>query len=117
MVDRNLVIKVRGGMYSTEEGMSLIIPPSGFDWRATVGSVPGVVDPFSENVAQQFPLGTKLIYGEQTFRYARMGAVAGVAGSLYQAVVPLAGHINEVIGAPAVGAVVIDWTPNTDTLW
>lgn len=115
MTDRNLVIKHRGGIYTTGEGMVLEIPPSGFDWRAVVGGSPGVQDPFGENVNQQFPLGTKLIYGEETFRYARMGAVAGVAGSLYQAVVPLAGHINEAIDVPALADTGIAFTPNTAT--
>jgi len=115
MVDRNLVIKHRGGIYTTGEGMVLTIPPSGFDWRAVMGGVPGVVDPYGENVAQEFPLGTKLIYGEETYRYSRMGAVAGVTGSLYQAVVPLAGHINEVCGVGAVGDTTLAFTPNTDS--
>ena len=115
MVDRNLVVKTRGGSYSTEEGMMVTVPPSGFDWRTTVGSIPGVIDPFGESSTQQWPLGTKLEYGEQIFRYCKNGAVTGVAGSLYQAVVPLAGHINEVCGVAAVGDVTIAFTPNTDS--
>ena len=115
MADRNLVIKHRGGIYTTGEGLVLTIPPSGFDWRAVVGGAPGVEDPFGESAAQRFPLGTKLEYGEEVFRYCKMGATAGVASSLYQAVVPLAGHINEAIDVPALGDTGIAFTPNTDT--
>ncbi len=115
MVDRNLVIKHRGGIYTTGEGMELHVPPSGFDWRAVVGGSPGVIDPYSENVAQQFPLGSKLVYGEEVYRYAKNGAVAGAVSELMQAVVPLAGHINEVIGTHSIGSTTIDFTPNTAT--
>ena len=114
MVSRNLVLKHRGGIYTTGEGMELHVGPSGFDWRTIVGGSPGVIDPFGESVFQEYPLGSKLVYGEQTFRYTKMGAVAGVASSLYQAVVPLAGHINEVCGIAAIGDNTIAFTPNTD---
>jgi hypothetical protein len=113
MADRNLVIKHRGGIYSTGEGMVLTIPPSGFDWRAVVGGSPGVVDPFAFTLAQEFPLGTKLEYGLRKFRYAQNGGTLGEIGALEQAVVPLAGHINEVVGTHAVGDVAITFTPNT----
>ncbi len=115
MVDRNATRYHRGGTFRTREGMQLQIPLSGFDWRAIVGGIPGVVDPYGENAAQQFPLGTKLVNGEETFRYCLMGATAGVVSSLYQAVVPLAGHINEAIDVPAVGDTGIAFTPNTAT--
>ena len=110
MADRNLDVYFRSGRFTTREGMMLDIPPSGFDWRA-IGGVPAVVDPYAESLTQQFPLGTKLVYGSRVYRYGRMGATAGVAGNLYQAVVPLAGHIDEVIGTHAVGATAIDFTP------
>lgn len=115
MVDRNLVQKLRGSILTTGEGMELHIPPSGFDWRAIHGGGPGVIDPFSENAAQQWPMGTRLVYGERQFRYARANNVAIEVSALVQTRVPLAGHINEVIGTHAIGSVTIDFTPNTVT--
>lgn len=115
MVDRNLVQKHRGGQYGTSEGMILEIPPSGFDWQAVIGAIPGVVDPYGESAEQQFPLGSKLIYGEEVYRYCKNGGVAGAVSELMQAVVPLAGHINEVLGTHAIGSTTINFTPNTAT--
>ena len=115
MADRNLVIKHRGGIYTTGEGMELHVPPSGFDWRAVMGGSPGVIDPYAESVFQQFPLGSKLVYGEEIYRYCQNGGVALKVSNLTQALVPLAGHINEAIGEPSVGDTTIAFTPNTAT--
>ena len=114
MVDRNLNDYFRSGSTSTRDGMLVEIPPSGFDWRAVQG-VPPVIDPYAESATQQFPFGTKLTYGEEVLRYSLAGAVAIEVGALCQAVVPLAGHINEAIDAPAVGDTGIAFTPNTVT--
>ena len=111
MSDRNLSKYYRGGRYGTREGMILEIPPSGFDWGSVI---PPVIDPFAESATQAFPLGTKLIYGQKTFRYAKCGGTGiSIVGVLVQAVVPLAGHINEAIDEPVVGDTGIAFTPNT----
>ena len=81
-------------------------PPTGLE-----GLDYSVPNPYESSVVQRWPLGTKLTYGLQTFRYAKNGGVAGAPGKLYQSVVPLAGHITEVIGEPAIGALTIDFTP------
>ena len=112
MTDRNLTTKRYSQVQMTREGMYLYLPPSDL---VEVGGIPGVIDPFAESSGQQFPLGTKLVYAEREFRYAKMGATVGVAGNLYQSVVPLAGRIDEAIGTPAVGDTTIDFTPNTVT--
>ena len=54
------------------------------------------LDVLTDHTAQQFPLGTKLedLIGNRTFRYCQLGAVAGVAGALYQSAVPVAHHVN-----------------------
>lgn len=114
MADRNLSTYFRGGRFGTREGMIIEIPPSGFDWLSA-GGIPAVVDPWTTGATQTFPLGTKLIYGDRVFRYMKMGATAGVVGKTYQSVVPLAGHIDEVIAAAAVGDKTITFTPNTLT--
>jgi hypothetical protein len=112
MADRNLTNMRANGVYTTREGMVLEIPA---DDVFKVNYIPRTVDPFSQSTSQEFPLGTKLTYADRVFRYALNGAVLGVTGSLYQAVVPLAGHIDEVIGTHGIGDTAIDFTPNTVT--
>ena len=113
MADRNIKTRVRTAKYTNTSGMELSVPPSDL---VVVKDIPSVIDPFTTNdVVQKFPLGTKLVYGERAYRYAGAGGVAFVVGSLYQSVVPLVGHIDEVIGSPAVGAVTIDFTPAVDS--
>ncbi len=115
MVDRNLIAFFRGGKFGTREGMLIDLPPSGFDWRAVNRALPAVIDPFLESSFQEFPLGTKLTYGEQVFRYARCKSDTAIeVSALCQAVVPLAGHIAETgTVAQAVGDTQITFTPNT----
>src|SRR3990167_531195 len=104
----------RGGLFTTTDGMLVEIPPSGFNWR-TVRHVIGSIDPFAEEATQQFPLGTKLTYGEEVYRYTRCGGTGIEVSALCQAVVPLAGHINEAIDAPLINTYAIAFTPNTVT--
>lgn len=113
MADRNLTTGFRRPRLFTNEGMELIFPPSAVK---EVDSIPAKIDPFLTNSAtQEFPLGTKLVYGDRVFRYVLAGGTSLVAGSLYQSVVPLAGHIDEAIDAPAVGTSVISFTPAATT--
>lgn len=51
-------------------------------------------DPFSESSTQLYPLGTKLEYGDRTFRYAKMGATGtdAKAGKLLQTKTAVADH-------------------------
>lgn len=112
MADRNLTTRMMTQIFTNREGMKLWLPPSDV---VEVGGIPAIIDPWAESVGQKYPLGTKLTYGEREFVYAKMGATAGVPGNLYQAVVPLAGHIDEAIDTPAVGDTTIAFTPNTVT--
>lgn len=108
MVDRNQSTKRLWGQFTTSEGMRLYVPPSDF---LKLNSIPRVVDPFDSGTTQLYPLGTKLEYAERVFRYSKMGGTAGAVGKLYQSVVPLAGHKDEVITYPAIGATTISFTP------
>jgi len=111
LADRNIGVTQRYSKFVTREGMELYVPPSDL---VTIGSIPPTIDPWRTNdVTQRFPLGSKLVYGERAFRYTLMGAVAGIAGSLYQSVVPLAGHIDEVVDSAAADGTTIAFTPNT----
>ncbi|KKL58918.1 hypothetical protein LCGC14_2220530 [marine sediment metagenome] len=115
MADRNLTHFFRGGRFHTDEGMEVEIPPSGFAWRE-IASFPSRIDIYEESVSQVFPLGTKLTYGEETYRYAQMGAGSVEIAAVCQAVVPLAGHIAETgTVAQAIGDTQMTFTPNTVT--
>ncbi len=116
MVDRNLVVAHRGGIYTTRDGMELHVPPSGFDFRTAAGV--GVnIDPYLEdNALQQYPLGTKLVYGIRTFRYTLFGATGGVAGDLYTSHDVVAGHVDETVSAAAKGDKTVDFTPSATAL-
>ena len=55
-------------------------------------------DPYAVGTAKLFPLGTELVYGQRTFRYAFMnGAVT--AGKLLQQAPHVANHINMLVTA------------------
>ena len=97
MVDRNLTVAHRGGHYTTRDGMVLEIPPSGFDFRSAAGV--GVnIDPFTEdNASQQYPLGSRLIYGDRWFRYTLMGGADSVFGEVMEAKAMIAGHTDETV--------------------
>jgi len=79
--------------------------------------IPGSVDMYAESSTQVFPLGTRLdcYGGTEVYRYALCGGSGVEIGALVQAVVPLAGHINEVCGSESIGDTVIAFTPNTQT--
>lgn len=116
MADRNLSLALRGGVFVTREGMILEVPPSGFDWRAVHPGIPNI-DPLSENnTNKQWPLGTKLIYGERIFRYTLAGASPLVAGNVLQGQAPVAGHVTEAIDTLAIGATTIAMTPGATAI-
>ena len=54
------------------------------------------VNPYSESATQLFPLGTKLVYGDRTFRYIFTGA-AIAPGLLIQSAAHIAHHTNNTI--------------------
>jgi len=58
------------------------------------GSSAQTADPFAESSTQLFPLGTKLIYNDRTFRYGLNGGSAITAGKLVQHVTEVAHHTN-----------------------
>lgn len=114
MTARNVSIKRRWSQIVNSEGQLLEIPP---DDNLDVFGSTGSIDPYAISATQEFPLGTKLSCwgGQEVYRYALCGATGVEIGALVQSVVPLAGHINEVVGTAAVGATQIAFTPNTVT--
>jgi|TARA_R110002020_G_scaffold44936_1_gene128966 hypothetical protein len=64
------------------------------------GSPENTVNPFAESATQLFPIGSKLIYGDRTFRYAQMdGAVT--AGKCVQSAAAVANHRDIAVQAAA----------------
>lgn len=115
MARRNMDLNVQQrlvGYYTLSDGMRLWVPPSE---QFIMKTLPAEVDPFLSSATQEFPLGTELYYAERKFRYAKSGASVVPVANLVQAVVPLAGHIDEVVNSAAADATTIDFTPNTVT--
>jgi hypothetical protein len=53
---------------------------------------------------QQWPLGKRLVLPDgKTFRFAKMGAVAGVVGKVYQGPPRVSNHLNCAVAAAAIG--------------
>lgn len=108
MADRNIdESRIVTGPFSVE-GMQLEMLASNL---VKPFSLPGRIDPFAESSAQEYPLGTILKWRDREFRYALAGTTALAVGKLMQSVVPLAGHIDEVINSPAAAATTINFTP------
>lgn len=69
-------------------------------------------DSFTSSTTQLHPLGTRGYTSDgRRFRYAQIGAVDTVAGSLYQGAVPLANHLANTPPAVAIGAKSFTYTP------
>jgi|TARA_E500000318_G_scaffold90401_1_gene88296 hypothetical protein len=65
------------------------------------GSPEASVNPFAESSTQLFPFGTKLIYGDRTFRYAGIGGSAITAGKTVQTTAAVANHRDVAVQAAA----------------
>lgn len=112
MTARNITTKRVWNSRQNRAGQILDIPPD--DNLARI-VLPDEVDSYTTSATQEFPLGTRLSCygGQEVYRYALCGAAGLEIGALCQSLVPLAGHINEVVGTAAVGATEIAFTPNT----
>jgi hypothetical protein len=95
-------------MLSTPETQAI-----GYDMftAAAAGIYPVGSNPTTGIAAGLHRLGTRMRTRDgRTFHFCRMGAVAGVAGSLYQASAPVANHLALTPSAAAVGATAITLT-------
>jgi hypothetical protein len=69
-------------------------------------------DSFTSSATQMHPLNTRGYTSDgRRFRYAQVGAVDTVAGSLYQSAVPVANHLANTPPAVAIGAKSFTYTP------
>jgi len=81
-----------------------------------LGAGSGMVDINAESSVQLFPLGTKVVQGDRTFRYAKNGAVALTAGTLITSAARGADHIKDLaVLAAAVGNTTITVTNGAST--
>ena len=60
--------------------------------RHLVGRDVGGANPFAESSTKLFPLGTKLQYGERTFRYAKASNAAIGVGETVQAAIQVSNN-------------------------
>ena len=58
------------------------------------GSSEATADPFTSGAAQLFPLGSQLLYGNTTYRYCKMAAVAVTAGKCVTHAASIADHFD-----------------------
>jgi hypothetical protein len=69
-------------------------------------------DSFTSSTTQMHPLNTRAYTSDgRRFRYAQVGAVDTVAGSLYQGAAPIANHLANTPPAVAIGAKSFSYTP------
>lgn len=69
-------------------------------------------DPFTSSTTQLHPLGTRAYTADgRRFRYAQIGGVDTVAGSLYQSAAPIPNHLANTPPAVAIGAKSFTYTP------
>ena len=54
----------------------------------------GTVDPFTAGASQLFPLGSKLLYGNTTYRYGKLGGTAVTAGKCVTHAASIAHHFD-----------------------
>ena len=54
----------------------------------------GTVDPFTSGASQLFPLGSKLLYGNTTYRYCKMGSGAVTAGKCVTHAASISDHFD-----------------------
>jgi len=110
-----------GGKLVVEEGARILSPssagsngPSGLivgkGTYTSVGDVSLVANPYSVGLTQLYALGTKLIDGERSYRYARANDTAIAAGKLVQSAVSTTTHQGMVPAATAIGATTVTVT-------
>lgn len=97
------------------EGMRLYLPWDETD-NVFIGTKIEIGELGKSGTVQKYPLGTKVVYGERVFRYAKLGATAQTEGKLLQMPVPEANHGNRVLDARAIGATAINITPVTTNI-
>ena len=93
-----LVINADGNIFTDDGGHIQYVAATGFGPADLVigkgGSQYGTANPYAESATQLFPLGAKLIYGNNVYRYVGIGGTAVTAGKLLQQPAIVSDHAN-----------------------
>ena len=91
-------IVITGALKTTTGGHMQYVAATGYAASDYIvgkgGSSYGTVDPYTSGASQLFPLGSKLLYGNTTYRYGRMGAGAVTAGKCVTHAASIAHHFD-----------------------
>jgi len=91
-------IDITGSMKTTAGGHFQYTEAAGYaasDFLVGKGSSSyGTVDPFTSGASQLFPIGSKLLYGNTTYRYCKMGSAAVTAGKCVTHAASIAHHFD-----------------------
>jgi len=91
-------IDITGGLQTTGGGHVQYTEAAGYaatDYIVGKGaSTYGTVDPFTSGASQLFPIGSKLLYGNTTYRYCKMGSAAVTAGKCITHAASIAHHFD-----------------------
>jgi len=91
-------IDITGALKTTTGGHMQYVAATGYAASDYIvgkgGSSYGTVDPYTSGASQLFPLGSKLLYGNTTYRYGKMGAGAVTAGKCVTHAASIAHHFD-----------------------
>ncbi len=97
-VTEGLVINADGNIFTDDGGHIQYVAAAGFGPADLIvgkgGSQYATANPYAESATQLFPLGSKLIYGNNTYRYVGIGGTAVTAGKLLQQPAVVSDHAN-----------------------
>ena len=97
-VTDGLVINADGNIFTDDGGHIQYVAAAGFGPADLIvgkgGSQYATANPYAESATQLFPLGSKLIYGNNTYRYVGIGGTAVTAGKLLQQPAVVSDHAN-----------------------
>ena len=98
VVTDGLVINADGNIFTDDGGHIQYVAAAGFGPADLIvgkgGSQYATANPYAESATQLFPLGSKLIYGNNTYRYVGIGGTAVTAGKLLQQPAVVSDHAN-----------------------
>jgi hypothetical protein len=98
VITDGLVINADGNIFTDDGAHIQYAAATGFGPADLVigkgGSQYATANPYAESATQLFPLGAKLIYGNNVYRYVGIGGTAVTAGKLLQQPAVVSDHAN-----------------------
>jgi hypothetical protein len=97
-VTDGLVINADGNIFTDDGGHIQYVAATGYGPTDLVigkgGSQYGTANPYAESATALFPLGSKMIYGNNIYRYVGIGGTGVTAGKLLQHPASVSDHAN-----------------------